>query len=473
MAAQPLTPSAGAATSVNAKLTAVAVLTPSAGAATAASAGLRPYLSPTAGSATQATATVGIPTIHSPSPNTWDSLASLGTWDYIAALYTSWDNLYFNRQQPPAGIPPIPGSQVGVTPDLAGLSLGGAYQAGLAAGFTRFQVVAYRQTWMANPTQGFLEVAPEVGYVAQTTSPGSGGSLANAPAGSFFTLSPTPGDPDQTPNPGNVVATNATLSFVFQVGDDIPNPNDIINSGIDPATGVMMWWEYSFAAASVPRTLQASMSLYNGPPLTPVDVADTELPQTAVDPLLIFTNPPDVQPEDLLADVPPFEQGSYEIAAVLNVTANELGRLAAAQAALIQNWFPQTADVLLGQFEQMLGLPVNPPASLDVRRTVVLAYLRRLRVEGTGLDWIASMDSLAANAWSYAEHDPANPSSPPAYTIEVNIPSVLAGIGWNFVRDITPAHIAITQGYTGGWLLGVSELWSQGPYENNTVDDVL
>lgn len=460
MAAVNLTLSAGAAASARAAIAQNLVLT--AGAAASATAGLRPFLAPAAGAAARATAALGIPTVYPPSPNTWDNLATLGTWDYVAQLYSSWDNLYFNRQQPPVGIPTIPGPQFQVTPDLAGLSLGGAYQAGLAAGFTHFQIIAYRQSWMSNPTwmlsnpaQGYLEVAPEVGYVAQTTSPGSGGSQTGEPNGSFFTMQSTPGVADQTPNPGAPVATNGTLSFVFQVADSRPDPNDVVSYGRDPATGVMAWWQYSFTATNVPGTLQASMGLYNGPPLTPVDVTSVEWPQVAVDPLLIFSAPPDVQPEDLLADVPPFEQGSYEIAAVLNVTANELGRLAAAQGALIQNWFPQTADVLLGEFEDMLGLPVAPANTpLDVRRTVVLAYLRRLRVEGTGLDWTASMNSLAGSAWSYAEHDPANPSSPVAYTLNVAIPPVLAAVGWNFVRDITPAHLAINRSYTGGWLIG-------------------
>jgi Bacteriophage Mu-like, Gp48 len=391
--------------------------------------------------------------------NTWDSLRALGTWDYIAQLYATWDDLYNDVRQPAPPIPPIPGPQAGVTPDLAGLSLGGAYQAGLAAGFENFQVVAYRRTWMLNPTQGFLEVAPEVGYVAQTTSPGSGGDTSNAPDGSFFTEQPTPGVPDQTPNPGDAVATNGTLSFVFQTADDSPQPNDIVNSGTDPATGVMTWWEYSFTATNVPGTLQAHMGLYNGPPLPSVDVTDAQWPQTAVDPLLIFTNPPLVVPEDLLSDVPPFEHESYEIATVLRVVAGELGRIAAAQGGLTQQWFPSTADVLLGQFEQMLGLPVNPAnTSLEVRRAIVLAYLRRLRVEGTGLDWIASMNSLAGTAWSYAEHDPASPDSPDPYTINVSIPEVLATVGWNFVRDITPAHIAINESYTGGWLVGIADI---------------
>jgi hypothetical protein len=175
--------------------------------------------------------------------------------------------------------------------------------------------------------------------------------------------------------------------------------------------------------------------------------------------------------------VPPFEQGSYEISAVLRVVANELARLNAAlapptrmpdgtlvQGALSQQWFPASADVLLARFEAMLGLPMEPksatgiPVQLSVRRNLVLAYIQRLRLEGTGLDWNTAMTSLAGTAWNYAENDPANPFSPPPYSISVNIPQVYASVGWAFVRGITPAHIAIIEGYTGGWLLGISLL---------------
>lgn len=453
-------------------------LTPRAGAATSARAALRPYLSLLARGTARATLVVAIPSVQTPSPQSWDNLANLGTWDYVAGLYTSWDNLYANRQQPPSPIPPVPGPQAYITPDLAGLSLAGAYQAGRAAGFKNFQIVAYRETYMINPDFAyFLEIAPAVGYVAQTATPGSGGDTSDVPNGSFYTTQVTVGVPDQVPDPGSTVATNGVLCFVFQVADDFPEPNDVTNfmtDGDSPGTGTMVWWEYTFTANNVPPTLQESMNLYNGPPLAPVDLTTVEWPLIAQNPLSIFTVPPPLAPTDLLSEVPPFERQSYEIIAVLRVVANEMARVAAGQEALTQQWFPASADVLLARFEAMLGLPVQPANQpLTVRRGIVLAYMQRLRLEGTGLDWIASMDSLAGSAWDYQEHDPADPSSPDAYTINVNIPQVFASVGWTFVRDITPAHIVINEGYTGGWLLGVSDLWSEGPYDNNTVDDVL
>ena len=190
-------------------------------------------------------------------------------------------------------------------------------------------------------------------------------------------------------------------------------------------------------------------------------------PVVPADPLAVFTpamivavetsvDDPPVLPA-LLFDVPPFERASYEVKAVLNVIANELYRLDVARHALIQNFFPLLADVLLGLFEQLLGLPVNPPASLDARHQLVATYMGRLKSEGRGLDWVSLISqAVGTQNWNYAEHDPANSFSPPAYTINVNIPQQSAGFAWPLIRDLTPAHLTINEGYTGGFIVGSS-----------------
>ena len=190
-------------------------------------------------------------------------------------------------------------------------------------------------------------------------------------------------------------------------------------------------------------------------------------PLPSLDPLAVFAAPPALDPPDLVSDLPPFEQSSYEVQAVLGVIANELARLDAARLALIQNFFPLTADALLPLFEQLLGLPVNPPASLDLRHQLVAAYMQRLKSEGRGLDWTAAITAAVGTInWNYLEHDPANPASPVAYTVNVNIPQVSAGIAWPLIRDITPAHVAIVEGYTGGFLVGVTPVWPGGAGNN-------
>lgn len=184
-------------------------------------------------------------------------------------------------------------------------------------------------------------------------------------------------------------------------------------------------------------------------------------PVPSLDPLAIFTAPPALDPPDLVGAVPPFEQSSYEVQAVLGAIANELGRIEAARQALIQNFFPLTADALLPMFETLLGLPVNPPASLALRHQLVAAYMQRLATEGRGLDWTAGVSQAAGTTnWNYQEHDPANPASPAAYVLNVNIPQAAAGVAWPLINDLTPAHLFINEGYTGGFIVGVTTVGS-------------
>jgi len=347
-----------------------------------------------------------------------------------------------------------------VAPDLAGLSLGGAYQAALQAGFGHFQITAFRETAMADPTYLWVEVAPATGYVTQTTSPGSAGMITatTPPEGSFYTSDPEPGVPDQSPAPGSSITGTSILSFVYKVPDTGTVPSDFTTSGRGP-TGLVAWWTYSFSAGSVPASLQVDLSNYNGAPLTPVDVSGQAFLAVAQDPLLAFTAPPTAEPVDMLADVPEFERRSYEIETVLRVVGNEINRLESARLAVAQNFFPGTADVLLPRFEELLGLPVNPPTiDLNGRRRIVVAYLNRLKGEGRGLDWIASISALCGTNWRYEEHNPADPNSPAAYSVNVNIPEILAQVGWNLVRDVTPAHLVINPGYVEGWLVGIALL---------------
>jgi hypothetical protein len=133
---------------------------------------------------------------------------------------------------------------------------------------------------------------------------------------------------------------------------------------------------------------------------------------SASDPLAVFTPGTmaqiDEDPADLLGEVPPFERSAYEIQTVLEVVANELLRLEQARQAVILNFLPATADALLPMFEQLLGLPVNPPGlTLASRQQLVLATMRRLKGQGRGLDWVATITALFGTSWSYQEHNPA------------------------------------------------------------------
>lgn len=154
--------------------------------------------------------------------------------------------------------------------------------------------------------------------------------------------------------------------------------------------------------------------LFPSPSLYPGDDS-TPLPLVIVLPV---TDTP-----DLLSDLPPFEQESTDIQTVLRVIADEFALIENTRAQLLLNFFPDTAEMLLPFFEQMLGLTPNAPGlSLAQRQQAVVAFYRRLKNQGTGLEWEDAITELVGTSWTYAEHQHGVPGSPPNYTVLVTIP---------------------------------------------------
>lgn len=155
---------------------------------------------------------------------------------------------------------------------------------------------------------------------------------------------------------------------------------------------------------------------------------------------------------------------SPEHLAVWHATAKELERLEAAIETVRAQFFPQTADVLLGVYEGELGITIGGPpgATLDERRNLVLTYLRKLAGTPAGADWVENVTRLVGAGWTYEEHDPDDPTSPPAYTLRIHLPfppsSGRYAQAENLIRDITPAHLDIVLSYTGGFLLDQSQM---------------
>jgi hypothetical protein len=155
----------------------------------------------------------------------------------------------------------------------------------------------------------------------------------------------------------------------------------------------------------------------------------------------------------LLDDLPPFEQSSKDIQGVLDVSARELDRLDAAVVSVRDNFFPQSADMLLPIYEQILGLPVAPAwKSTAQRKSSVMAFLRKLRSSGSAVDWVENLTALIGTGWTWDEHDPADGSSPPAYTLKVLMPLVQA--------LSTPTAPTATPSTTGGTLTAGTYLYA-------------
>jgi hypothetical protein len=125
----------------------------------------------------------------------------------------------------------------------------------------------------------------------------------------------------------------------------------------------------------------------------------------------------------LLDELPPFLASAADMQAVLDVLMREVQRIDDAKAATRANFFATTADSWLALYEILEQISVDPPdKTTDQRRTSVIAFLRRMKVRGTGLGWEAAMTDLLGADWSYEEHIPGDPTSPPANTINIQIP---------------------------------------------------
>jgi len=130
---------------------------------------------------------------------------------------------------------------------------------------------------------------------------------------------------------------------------------------------------------------------------------------------------------------------------------------------LQNNTIPASAEEYLSLYEGFLGITVNPPgATVDERKEVVIAFMQRAIMDGSGLDWIAGADKLIDMSWSYETHDDEVPGSPAAHIIVVKLPytsgSIAAQLAETFLRSITPAATQINVVYEQGWLLDVSQL---------------
>lgn len=161
-----------------------------------------------------------------------------------------------------------------------------------------------------------------------------------------------------------------------------------------------------------------------------------------LDPLTSYSPPPGTinvagrtitaNAQALIDLLPYFERHAPEIVGTISALSNEVDRLDAAVTSVLNNLFPQTADVYLDFFEQLLGLSVNPPdKTLTQRRQSVLAFLQAIRNSGSGLSWEQNITRLIGTNWSYTEY--------PGTEIEVLVPFQAALLAPTLVTPLTQA----------------------------------
>lgn len=170
----------------------------------------------------------------------------------------------------------------------------------------------------------------------------------------------------------------------------------------------------------------------------------------------------------MLAMLPPQVRESPDYQGVIHAQAREVELLESKIEAVRAQLNPLTADeLLLKAWEALLGLTVEPVGlTVAQRRTTIVAFLQRLKTSPFGSDWEENVTRLVGPGWTYAEHDGSDPSSPPPYTIRVQLPfaptSRLYLLLERLLRDITPANLDIELQYVGGFILDESQLDQEG-----------
>ncbi|HEX7088720.1 MAG TPA: putative phage tail protein [Longimicrobiales bacterium] len=120
---------------------------------------------------------------------------------------------------------------------------------------------------------------------------------------------------------------------------------------------------------------------------------------------------------------------------------------------------PLTATELgLPWWEKLLRLTVAPAGwTVEQRRDAVVASIRRLRVRMTGLDQEGAITRLIGPGWTYEEHDPAVPTSPPPGVVRFYLPTLPAGDLYEryerMIRGVIETHLDIETQFEGGFVL--------------------
>ena len=140
--------------------------------------------------------------------------------------------------------------------------------------------------------------------------------------------------------------------------------------------------------------------------------------------------------------LPPALQDSPWVQGMLNAKAREMERLIGMAEDVAAGLIPSTAnEYTLAIWETLLGLPVNPDTSIEVR--VGLVNSRLLRGDGSGAEWEVAMAAATANSYRYTEHDSGDPAAP-WYTLPINTalpPGMTIEALRLHVRSITPANL--------------------------------
>lgn len=164
-----------------------------------------------------------------------------------------------------------------------------------------------------------------------------------------------------------------------------------------------------------------------------------------------------------LAQLPPILRGSCDYQACLHALAREVDLLEVSVELVRSQFDPAAATVLLDAWEYALKLPVGGAGSSTAQRQQkVLTRLERALGSSEGRDWEQQITNVIGMGWTYEEHIPGDATSPPANTIHIVLPfSGTVGVYQEAliaIRELTPAHLALTFATTSGFRLDEGEL---------------
>lgn len=159
----------------------------------------------------------------------------------------------------------------------------------------------------------------------------------------------------------------------------------------------------------------------------------------------------------MLRELPPWCQDDPDIRACIYCYAKEYDRVESTMDNLLAQFFPTLADELgLPWWERLVRITGDPiTQTVQQRRDAVVAYLQKMSSSPSGEDWAANVTRLIGPGWSYAE-------GPEDYTLHVTLPFPPTSSSYQMVErllhDITPAHLDLVLGYSGGFILDASQL---------------
>lgn len=160
-----------------------------------------------------------------------------------------------------------------------------------------------------------------------------------------------------------------------------------------------------------------------------------------------------------LSHLPSYYENDPFTQAVINAVARELERFEAARASIERGFFPvfaSNAYRMLGIWELIYGLPIEPNAS-DAQRTAALLAKIQGRRSASGSDWVANVTAaLGTSNWTHQEDFPS--AGFLTVTIPFSTTSYSAGLARTFIQETAPAHLELIVNYDAGFIVGVSEV---------------